>query len=333
MKKMILKQQELEKGTKRVASTMTVAEWANQAVEIYKTNQAEITREKYIQRMNHCILEEIGDMQLKNVKPLHCQNVLNLQIGKSKTQINEVAQTLFFIFDKAYDNGLINDNPAKKLTKPAGYKKSRRAITDFEREHLLKVADEDDRFILFLLMLYCGCRPSEAREVKGMDIKRIENCNVLHIRGTKTENADRFVPIPDVLYNKIKNSPKFDYICSSNAGKKLEQKSYYRLCKHLYREMNISMGCKVYRNQLQPPYPLADDFVPYCLRHTFYTDLQKAGVDIRTAQYLMGHADIQMTANIYTHADQSTILEAAKLIEKSNKECNSGCNSCNTKIP
>ena len=76
-------------------------------------------------------------------------------------------------------------------------------------------------------------------------------------------------------------------------------------------------GCRVYRNELLPPFPLAEDFVPYCLRHTYCTDLQKKGVDIRTAQYLMGHADIQMTANIYTHADQSTITKAAELIAKS----------------
>ena len=84
--------------------------------------------------------------------------------------------------------------------------------------------------------------------------------------------------------------------------------------------MNISMGCEVYRNALVPPYPLAEDFVPYCLRHTYCTDLQKKGVDIRVAQYLMGHADIQMTANIYTHIDDSTVLNVA---EKLNKKCNS----------
>ena len=70
----------------------------------------------------------------------------------------------------------------------------------------------------------------------------------------------------------------------------------------------------MYRNQLIAPYPLADDFVPYDLRHTYYTDLQKKGIDIRTAQYFMGHSDISLTANIYTHADNSTILEAARLI-------------------
>lgn len=316
IKKMVLKQKDLEEGKVTVNGNMTVSQWAEKAVKIYKTNQKDITREKYLQRMRHCILEHIGDMALKNVKPVHCQNVLNIQIGKSKTQINEVAQTLFFIFDKAFDNKLISSNPAAKLTKPIGTKKSRRAITDYERKHLLKVAGQDSRFVIFLLMLYCGCRPSEARETKGMDIKEIDGTPVLHIRGTKTVNADRFVPIPEDLYNNIKNTPKFEYIASAADGQKHYQKSYYRLCKHLYREMNLSMGCKTYRNKLIPPLPLADDFVPYNLRHTYCTDLQKKGVDIRTAQYLMGHADIKMTANIYTHADNETILKAASLINE-----------------
>ena len=316
IKKLILKQRDLEERKTTVSGNMTVSQWAEKAVEIYKTNQKDITREKYLQRMRHCILEHIGNMPLKNVKPVHCQNVLNLQAGKSKTQINEVAQTLFFIFDKALDNNLVATNPAAKLTKPVGTKKSRRAITDHERTHLLRVVEQDNRFILFLLMLCCGCRPSEAREAKGMDIKDIDGIPVLHIRGTKTTNADRFVPIPDNLYSKIKNTPKFEYIAPAADGKKHYQKSYYRLCKKLYREMNISMGCTTYRNKLVPPFPLANDFVPYDLRHTYCTDLQKKGIDIRTAQYLMGHADIKMTANIYTHADNETILKAASLINE-----------------
>ena len=47
---------------------------------------------------------------------------------------------------------------------------------------------------------------------------------------------------------------------------------------------------------------LADDLVCYCLRHTFCTDLQKKGVPVDIAKYLMGHADIRTTANIYAHS-------------------------------
>ena len=147
---------------------------------------------------------------------------------------------------------------------------------------------------------------------QGQDIQQIDGYPVLHIRGTKTANADRFVPIPEDFYQKIKKTPQGRNICLTRAGTPYNTISYRRLFHRLRREMNIALGCRVYRNQLIPPFPLAEDFVPYCLRHTYCTDLQKKGVDIRTAQYLMGHADIQMTANIYTHADQSTITKAAE---------------------
>jgi len=56
---------------------------------------------------------------------------------------------------------------------------------------------------------------------------------------------------------------------------------------------------------------LADDLVLYCLRHTYCTELQKAGVPINIASYLMGHADIQTTANIYTHTGETDAQTAA----------------------
>lgn len=72
-----------------------------------------------------------------------------------------------------------------------------------------------------------------------------------------------------------------------------------------------------YRNKLvlhgEPPELLAS-LVAYDLRHTYCTDLQKAGVDLKTASYLMGHADIQTTANIYSHTDDALVDVAAQKI-------------------
>ena len=199
------KKKELESGRVVVASSMTVSDWAYRAVDTYKTRQKEITKKKYVGNMRHNILGQIGTMPLKSVKPIHCQEVLNMQAGKSKAQIAEVCQTLKFIFGKAYENGLIATNPAEHIIKPIGTKTYRRTITDHEREHLLKVADSDPRFTLFLLMLYCGCRPSEAMEAQGRDISKMDGYPVLHIRGTKTARADRYVPIPNEFYQKKKD--------------------------------------------------------------------------------------------------------------------------------
>jgi len=75
------------------------------------------------------------------------------------------------------------------------------------------------------------------------------------------------------------------------------------------------MGATVYRNQIIES-NVAGDLVPYCLRHTYGTDLQDAGVPINIAKYLMGHSDISMTANIYTHTTETAIQDAADKINK-----------------
>lgn len=52
------------------------------------------------------------------------------------------------------------------------------------------------------------------------------------------------------------------------------------------------------------------------LRHTYATSLYKVGIDLKTAQYLLGHADIKMTAEIYTHIQQSQLTSAATKINR-----------------
>ena len=138
---------------------------------------------------------------------------------------------------------------------------------------------------------------------------------LLHIRGTKTSNANRIVPLDISFYETIKDVKKGNLIAPNNAGNKHNQNSYKRAWDNLCREMNIELGCKVYRNKLIPPLPLAEDLSPYCLRHTYCTNLQKKGIDIRVAQKLMGHSDITLTANIYTHIDTSEIVKVAHLMD------------------
>lgn len=301
--------------------SMTVKEWAYEAVTTYKVSQKPITQKKYIERMETTILSQIGKRTLTSITPMDCQKILNKQVGKSKTQINEVAQTLKFIFKMAKVNKLIDEDPTVDIIKPKGNSTPRRSLTDYERQHFLSVAERFPKFIIFRLMLECGCRPSEAREVKGSDIRLVKERPMLHIRGSKTENADRLVPIPDALYEKLKDVAAEDYVCTNHAGKHYDESSYKRICWALYRELNLSMGCKTYRNKLQPPYPLADDLVPYCFRHTYCTDMLRKGVDLRIVQYLMGHATIEMTAH-YTHVDEEMAYKAVQHFLNSEQHLN-----------
>ena len=322
--KKAMKIRDLKEGKITVNAAMSVKDWCEICIRDYKSNLAPVTLANYKSKVNHWIVSKIGNLRVKDVKEIHCQGILNEMSANNMADhtMRKVAQIMRFIFERAKRNHLIIYNPAEDLTIPSGGGKStRRAITASERKHILTVAASNPKYIYFLFMLYCGCRPSEAAEIKGMDITSIGSENVLHIRGTKTDNADRIVPIPDKLFAVLPQISPFDYFVTNENGGKLSAGNRNVLWKHFRRDLNIEMGCKVYRNQLVPPYPVAPDLTPYCLRHTYCTDLQKMGIDIRTAQYLMGHADIRMTANIYTHTDDETVVAAAQKM----KECDTPC--------
>ena len=307
--KRALKEDAITKG-----GNALVREWYETAFEAYKPNVSWEYMKQMKLRVEKHILSDIGAFPLCAVTPLHCQRIMNRQKGMSKSHIEKLSQELHFIFETARKNGMISKNPADDLVKPEGSYQKRRALTKEERDHLLRVLPSDPRFVFFELMLYCGCRPSEAAGVTYEDVTEIEGVKFLHIRGTKTPNSDRYVPIPKEMYPLLVKTQGSGIVACTQAGSRHNDSSYKRMVDHLKREMNLSMGCTLYRNQLVPPLPLADDFVPYLLRHTYCTDLKKKGVDVRIAKDLMGHSDIKTTANIYDHDDNETLLIAASLI-------------------
>lgn len=313
--KLALKKRDLEEGKYAVNGNATLRDWFYRYLDLYKAGQKEVTRKTYVNRVEHCVLEEIGSMRLKDIRPITVQAVMNKQAGNSKTQVNEIYQAFKSIFKYAVVNHLIIEDPTENLVKPP-YKaqSTRRALTTEERDLILKVAKKDRRYYVFLLMLLCGCRPSEAAECKGIDILTVPSKNplrtqnrALHIRGTKTKQADRIVPLPDELYELIKKTPKNDYIACMGTGSKLTKYRMARVWKSFKRALNLEMGAETYRNAIVNDL-VAPDLEPYCLRHEYCTDLARRGVDIRIAQKLMGHSSIELTSNIYTNLSDDDIF-------------------------
>lgn len=73
--KMANKIRDLEEGRIVISGNMTVREWASECVETYKTKQSMITRKKYLNRMEACVLCEIGNRRLKDIKKIELMKV------------------------------------------------------------------------------------------------------------------------------------------------------------------------------------------------------------------------------------------------------------------
>lgn len=309
LKKMYKKQADLEEGRVVVSGPMTVADWTEKALATYKAIVSPSVLKDMRYRIRKHIIQPLGQMRLQDVKPIHCQEILNAQAGLSYSHIQKIEDELHFIFRTAVENGLLLKDPSVSAIPPKGKKGSRLALSSDEEEAFLAVAGSTDRFRIFELMYWCGCRPEEAIAAVGSDVLPRRGKHVLHIRGTKSEAGDRIVPIRQCFYEKISGTAADAPIAPNQAGRPHTESSYNRAVKSLRRSLNICMGAETYRNALVPPLPLRESFVPYDLRHTYCTNLARQHVDIRIAQKLMGHATLAMTADIYTHVDEELILD------------------------
>lgn len=320
------KKKALEEGTAILNKSTTVKKWTEEWLKTYiEPNVSDATLYAYENRIKNYITPAIGNMRLIDVKPIHLTRILNSAAGYSRDHIKKIRYTLVQIFTKAQRNKLILNNPAEDLDIPKSENNTRRSITDTERKYILKTAETHTSGLWIKLMLYCGLRPQETAALQGrhLDLKNgnliIEKALKRHdntIGNTKSRSSERTVPIPDILLSELKKlkTEPYEYVFKNQNGSHMTTSGMRTRWRSFKRAMNIEMGCKTFKNAVVPPYRVAEDLVPYCLRHTYCTDLQDAGVPINIAKELMGHSDISITAKIYTHHSETSYNNAKNLI-------------------
>ena len=123
---------------------MTLNEWADTCVSVYKPNLKIGTKYYYNfhNRLKNCVLLHIGDMDIEKIKPIDCQRCLNMQMGHSAYQINQTQQIMNFLFERAIDNDIICKNPSRNIVKPIGTVTTRRSLTNEERTVFLEQIED-----------------------------------------------------------------------------------------------------------------------------------------------------------------------------------------------
>ena len=123
------------------------------------------------------------------------------------------------------------------------------------------------------------------------------------IQEPKTESGVRYVPMTEEVekcFRRIianRTAPKTEPMVDGYVGFLFldkNDKPMVALHWEKYMEHIIEKYNKIYRVQMPK-------VTPHVCRHTFCSNMAKSGMNPKTLQYIMGHADISVTLNTYTH--------------------------------
>ncbi|CCJ32845.1 tyrosine-type recombinase/integrase [Caloramator australicus] len=312
--------------------------------EIVKMRTKPSTFERYegIYR-NYIKNSPLYGLRLCDIKSLQIQRYYNelFTIGKSSSIIKNLNKLLKAFFNYALSEGYILKNPCsgKGIVIPKNDQieiENEEEINVFTNEEIdrFKKALENNRLkALFLLALGTGLRQGELLALKWSDIdfdkkelkvqRSIKKVSLINndasreiktiIQVPKTKGSLRTVPIPSSLIpvlkehkqkqalEKIKAGPSYndnDFVFTTELGNNIDVRNLIRAYKRVLKKANI-------------PYRKFHN-----LRHTYATKLFEAGVPLKTVSELLGHSNIAITANIYTHVMPKEKTTAAEKLNK-----------------
>lgn len=315
-----------EHGTLKASSSMTVNAWFDYwIIEIKTTTTRSNTVRNYRERYNHNIKSELGNMIISEVKPLHCQRVLNLMDEKYKGSTMAQARiTMYNIFSSAVENKLIESNPVTKsvkCTKPIDTKI--RFLTVDEQKKFLESAKESSNYYQYALILQTGLRTGELIGLQWGDIdfekRTIKISRSMHFRygdkeftigPPKSKSGYRTIPMTQTAYNILKAKEREK---SHEKLRDIRHKDTVFINRKGLPTKNSAYDSTLYKLAKKAG---IEKFSMHSLRHTFATRAIEAGMRPKTLQQLLGHSNISVTMNLYVHvsdeAKESEILKFEK---------------------
>lgn len=276
--------------------------FAKKSTEIQPTSLKRTYTPIYDRICNHFKGSYIKDIKAKDINSF----VYSLSAYSHKTVSNHLCM-VNQILDNAVVMGAIDTNPASSVCVPKGLSKTKRDMVTQEQIKIIEQNASNGLFgLLAFFLLYTGCRRGEALALKWSDIdfdnKLIHitksayyNSNTAQIKQPKTDAGTRDIILLDVLAEKLEGRHnKNHYIFSVTEGKEL------------LKESQATKGWDKYVKSVG-----LEGITPHMLRHTYASLLYEAGIDVKSAQDLLGHADISTTQNIYTHITKKKKEETA----------------------
>lgn len=304
---------------------MTVLELVKKYISL-KTGVRHNTAANYKFVVNIIKKEEFGRKRIDKVKLSDAKAwLIKLQKvdGRGYSSIHSIRGVVRPAFQMAVDDDLIRKNPFgfELASVVVNDSVTREAVTKKQERDFLKFIKEDKHFCKYYDGIYIlfntGLRISEfcgltISDIQFNDMKiRVDHQlqrkrNMEYsIEEPKTESGVRFVPMTEEVAacfrRIIANRPRptvepmiqgyTGFLFLDKNDRPMVALHWEKYMKHIRDKYN-----SIYKIQMPK-------ITPHVCRHTFCSNMAKSGMNPKTLQYIMGHSDISVTLNTYTHVN------------------------------
>lgn len=314
---------------------MTVLELVKKYL-MQKTGVRHNTEANYNFVLNIIKKEDFGKKRIDKVKlsDAKCWLIKLQQDGRGYSSIHSIRGVVRPAFQMAVDDDLIRKNPFEfqLATVVVNDSVTREAITRKQERAFLEFVVNDKHFCRYyegiFILFKTGLRISEfvGLTLSDLDMQN-RKISVNHqlqrkrnmeyvIEDTKTSCGTREIPMTDEVYEcfqriiSSRKKPRVEPIVGGKCGFLYLDKNDMPMVA-LHWEKYFQHICEKYNSIYRVQMPKV---TPHVCRHTFCSNMAKSGMNPKTLQYLMGHSDISVTLNTYTHIGYDDAKEELKRV-------------------
>ena len=284
--------------------------------------------------------KKIGSIRMSDAKLF----LIKLQKdGRGYSTIHTVRGVLRPAFQMAVDDDILRKNPFEFQLASVVVNDShtREAITRDQMRKFLKFAHDDNIYYkyyeVFYILFHTGMRISEfcGLTIADLDMEnRIIDINhqlqrtssmEYILESTKTNAGTRKIPMTEEVYYcfqaiiEDRPKPAVETMIGGKAGFLfLDKNGMPEVAMHWQHRFNhaVHRYNEIYRVRMP-------NITPHVCRHTYCSNMARSGMNPKTLQYLMGHSDIGVTMNTYTHLgldDAQNEMVRLQLVESARAE-------------
>ena len=312
-----------------------------------KTGVRDSTRAGYKTVQRILQKESFGGKKISQIKVSDAKLFLiKLQSdGRGYSSIHSIRGVLRPAFQLAVDDDVLHKNPFgfELATVIVNDSVTREAISRDQMRKFLKFIHDDNVYCKYYEVVYIlfhtGMRISEfcGLTIRDVDLKnRIINIDHQLLRtsegkyvieATKTNAGTRKLPMTEDVFQcfqaiiEDREKPRYEKVVDGYTGFLFTDKDGKPLVA-MHWEHRFNHMVKRYNDIFRVQMP---NITPHVCRHTYCSNMAKSGMNPKTLQYLMGHSDIGVTLNTYTHLgleDAADELKRMEDLENARKELN-----------